>query len=152
MNLRDKVLRLAKPIIIEWPGNRQSLEEHLAAFVRTTVPIETRIRNAKRLESEGITRHIIGIERWGQNRISVALNRPLVMDEHHAYKPTEGLSKDSLLVEFRNTRLQTFEFIQRFKGAIDRQHIPHNTFGLLSTRGWLYYLYLHADWESRRLR
>lgn len=152
MKLLELVLRLAKPIFIERPGNQQSLEEHMAAFVQTTVPIETRIRKAQRPEADEIIRHIIGIERWGQNRLRVALGSPLVMDEHHAYKPPRGLSKDRLLIEFRNTRIQTLELIQKLKGTIDPQHIPHNSMGMLTTRGWLYYLRLHADWESRRLR
>jgi hypothetical protein len=152
MKLREQIMRLLKPIFIERPANRQNLDELKAAFIRTTVPVETRIRAAQTPEAEKTIRHIIGIERWGQNRLRVALGKPLVMDEHHAYKPAEGLSKDTLLWEFRSTRLQTLELTDKLKGAIDPQYILHNTMGPLSLRGWLYYLYLHADWESRRLR
>lgn len=150
--LRDQVMKLVKPVFIEWPASQRRLNDLREAFINTIEPVEARIRKAQSPEAEQIIRHIIGMERWGQNRLRVALGNPLVMDEHHAYKPPQGLSKDHLLVEFRKTRLQTLELIEQLKGTIDPQYIPHNAMGPLSTRGWLYYLCLHADWESRRLR
>ncbi len=152
MKLREQVLRLAKPILFEWPGNKMSLDEHITALVRATVPIENRIRKARTPEAEEIIRHIIGIERWGQNRLQVAFGNRLVMDDHHGYKPPPGLSKNALLVEFRNTRVKTIELAHNLKSTIDPQHIPHNSLGMLTTRGWLQYLRLHADFESYRLR
>ncbi len=150
--LRDQIMKLVKPVFIEWPVRERSLKDLREEFINTVEPIEARIRKAKTPEAEEIIRHIIGIERWGQSRLRVALGDPLVMDEHHDYKPPQGLGKDILLREFRKTRIGTLELIELLKGTIDPQYIPHNAMGPLSTRGWLYYLCQHALWESRRLR
>ncbi|RIH83113.1 hypothetical protein Mlute_02289 [Meiothermus luteus] len=152
MPVADLVLRLAKPFLIEKPAWELSLDQHKEALVRSVEPVEQRIQKARSSQAEEIVRHIIGIERWGQRRLQVALGKPLVMDEHHEYKPPAGLDKAHLLYEFRKTRIQTIELAERLKGTIEPTYVPHNALGPLSTRGWLYYLNLHAQWESRRLR
>ncbi len=152
MKLRDLALRLAKPFLIEGPARERSLNELKLLFYQTTEPIEGRFYKSKTPQAEEIFRHIIGIERWGQRRLQVAFGAPLLEDVHHTYKPPEGLDKYQLLREFRNTRLQTIELTDKLKGTIMPQYIPHNDLGPLSTRGWLYYLYLHANFESRRMR
>ncbi len=145
-------MRLAKPILIEWPARGKKLYEFKADFLQTLEPIKERILKARNPQAEEITRHIIGIERWGQHRLSVAWGQPLVMDEHHAYKPPQGLSQEALATEFHNTRWHTLWVVERLYSTIDPEYIPHNAMGPLSIRGWLYYLYLHANWESRKLR
>ncbi|WP_158539590.1 hypothetical protein [Meiothermus sp. QL-1] len=152
VRLPEPVLRLAKPFLLERPAYELSLDQHKVALVQTVEPVEGRISRAELPQSKEVVRHIIGVERWGQRRLEVALGKPLPEDEPQAYRPPEGMDKVQLLYEFRKTRIQTLELVDLLKGTIEPTYIPHNTLGPLSTRAWLYYLNLHALWESRRLR
>jgi len=99
-------------------------------------------RNYKRLN------HIIGIERWGQQRLKVALGTPFVMDEYDGYRPPFGLSWNELQDMFNQTRLDTLALANRLneQGAVQKT-VFHNTFGEISTTHWLYYLRVHANSE-----
>lgn len=151
MKLRDRVMRLGVPLFVEAPANRRSFADLRDALARTAKPIEERFGKAKTPQATKTIRHIIGMERWGQRRLRVALGEPLVMDGHHAYKPQPGLDTGALIEEFRSTRQQTLELIQKLESTPYRQKIPHNALGPLSLKGWLFYLNIHADWESRKL-
>lgn len=152
MKFRDRVMRLGTPLFIEEPGRRRRFADLRAAFVATAPQIEARILNAQAPQSEKTIRHIIGMERWGQNRLRVALGSTLAMDEHYPYKPPKGLGTEALLQEFRQTRAQTLELIEKLEAAAYPEKIPHNALGPLSVKAWLYYLSIHAELESRRLR
>ena len=51
--------------------------------------------------------HVIGIERWGQNRLKVLLGEPLKMDEYEGYRPQGMKSLAELAEEFSRTRQAT---------------------------------------------
>ncbi|MFZ2357822.1 MAG: hypothetical protein WA040_00620 [Anaerolineae bacterium] len=51
--------------------------------------------------------HIIGIERWGQSRLRVALGEPLAMDEYDGYRPPRKASWSELQNAFRSARQQS---------------------------------------------
>jgi hypothetical protein len=98
--------------------------------------------------------HIIGIERWGQQRLRVALGEAFELDGHQTYKPSPDLSMLELQKTFQETRTQTIALareLERVNVGSD-QRVLHNNLGPLTVRGWLRYLGVHANLESLRLR
>lgn len=97
--------------------------------------------------------HIIGIERWGQHRLEVALGETLLLDEYNGYRPPRDTEWQPLLAEWRATRNTTLALIPHLEANADAQlRIPHNDFGPLTVGGWLHYLYLHAHFEARKTK
>lgn len=133
---------------VERPARRagaERLAERLAArFAAAT----------EEAKAAATLRHVIGIERWGQRRLRVALGEaPFERDEHHGYKPAEGLPLTTLVDELRDTRAETVALGQRV--ATEGRSgvtVEHNAMGPLTAAGWLRYLQLHGDLESRRVR
>ena len=99
--------------------------------------------------------HWIGIERWGQRRLRVALGEPLVIDAYHGYRPDKEKGMEHLREAFAETRADTLALIDELQAAgVDpATTIRHNDLGDLSVAGWLAYLLQHPEQESRgRLR
>jgi hypothetical protein len=99
--------------------------------------------------------HWIGIERWGQRRLCVALGEPLLDDAHYPYSPSEADGAAALREAFAATRAETVELAHRLRraGVDPATTVRHNDLGDLSVRGWLAYLLQHPEQESRaRLR
>ena len=96
--------------------------------------------------------HIIGIERWGQSRLAVALGEPLQRDEYDGYRPDPATPWADLVARFSEIRAETVDLARRIETAgAANTPIPHNQFGALDPRAWLYYLTYHADQEAKRL-
>jgi hypothetical protein len=101
-----------------------------------------------------VVSHIIGIERWGQRRLRVFLGEAPLDDEYDGYRPAPDTDWASLKAQFAETRAETV----RLAREIERANVPltqaaaHNGYGMLTPRGWLTYLRIHADLESQRLR
>ena len=99
--------------------------------------------------------HWVGIERWGQRRLHVALGEPLVEDAYHGYRPDLGDGVAALRRAFAETRAETVALARRLRDAgVDAATtVRHNDLGELSVAGWLAYLIQHPEQESRgRLR
>lgn len=99
--------------------------------------------------------HWVGIERWGQRRLRVALGEPLEMDAYHPYRPDKEQGMAHLRDAFAETRAGTLALIRELQAAgVDpATTIRHNDLGDLSVAGWLAYLVQHPEQESRgRLR
>ncbi|MEZ4606834.1 MAG: DinB family protein [Deinococcales bacterium] len=94
-------------------------------------------------------RHIIGIERWGQQRLRVLLGDNFQADEHYSYKPAENTSWQDLKETFIQTRQASLELVNQLRELNSNVKVPHNQLGPLSAKGWLRYLNLHATIESR---
>lgn len=104
--------------------------------------------------NRALLRHIIGIERWGQNRLRVGLGEPLVNDEYDNYRPNKETPWEKLHTEFCTTRQTTVALahdLEEVKADLKRS-IPHNAFGELTLRGWLRYLNLHANLEFKKAK
>lgn len=98
--------------------------------------------------------HWVGIERWGQRRLRVALGEPLLRDGHRPYRPDVATGMEALRRAFVETRADTVALARRLHAAgVDpRRAVPPNL-GDLSVAGWLAYLLQHPEQESRaRLR
>ncbi len=134
-------------------NRRASFESLIAQLEATSRAILDRAGRAADTEhNRRVLSHIIGIERWGQRRLSVFLGEPLVMDEYDGYRPEQETSWPELKAQFESTRAQTLSLAQRLAAAQAPQTVPHNQFGPLSAAGWLRYLNLHAAMESRKIR
>lgn len=98
--------------------------------------------------------HIIGIERWGQRRLQVALGEPPLMDEYDAYRPSIALFWDDLRTAFSTTRQRTVELTRELEeaGVDDTTAVRHNELGIMTIHGWLRYLDMHANLESKKIQ
>lgn len=96
-------------------------------------------------------RHIIGIERWGQQRLRVFLGDPFEPGGHHPHKPTET-DWSALQTELASTRADTVALAGQLTTADLARTVPHDQFGPLTVRGWLAYLQRHARMESKLMR
>jgi hypothetical protein len=94
--------------------------------------------------------HWIGIERWGQRRLRVALGEPFVADTHHRYEPDEGDGIEALRHAFAVTRAESVDLARRLSeaGVDPATVVRHNDLGDLSVAGWLGYLIQHPEQES----
>lgn len=98
--------------------------------------------------------HIIGIERWGQRRLRVVLGEPLIMDEYDSYRPSVALFWDNLRNEFPTTRQQSIALIHELEQAgVDQTvAVRHNELGVMTVHGWIRYLDMHANLESKKFQ
>ena len=99
--------------------------------------------------------HWVGIERWGQRRLRVALGETLLDDGHHPYRPDEADGVEALRREFAETRSETLALARALRqaGVDPSTTVRHNDLGELTVAGWLAYLLQHPEQESRaRLR
>lgn len=98
--------------------------------------------------------HVIGIERWGQARLRVALGQPFEMDEYDAYRPVVNGSLDALRSEFIETRDVTLGIAKQLleKPSVVSKIIEHNDMGQMTVRSWLQYLDMHGTYELRNVK
>lgn len=142
--------------MLERPAARMSYTDLSQGLERGGLLLARRAARAADTDANRATlTHIIGIERWGQNRLRVALGqRELTRDEHHPYKPGAGASLRELQDLLSQTRAQTVDLARQLHAAPpqDDLTVEHNGLGPLTSKAWLRYLTQHADLESRRLR
>jgi hypothetical protein len=138
----------------------------LQAITTSLKTIEYKLNKSQRVISKRIiaadeshrnhekSRHIVGIERWGQHRLRCALDEALVMDEVDDYILADSHFGIDIAQDFDVTRQETLALIQGFLAApgSEKRKVPHNDLGPLSVKGWLVYLNLHAEMESKKLR
>lgn len=99
--------------------------------------------------------HIIGIERWGQNRLRVALGRQLYeSDDYQTYRPAPDTTLAELRELLSQTRSGTVDLSRQLHVSPPEEGatVTHNGLGPLTAKAWLRYLTQHADLESRKLR
>ncbi|MFN8444607.1 MAG: hypothetical protein U0175_27730 [Caldilineaceae bacterium] len=153
--LREQVQGIVAALFVERPGAKRSLAEwsdQLAADGRT---IDNHVAAAKdAIKAQTVLRHMTGIERWGQQRLRVFLGQPLIVDEYDGYRTATNLSTEEQRVEFRKTRAETVEIVRKIAALKPdlTNKVLHNSFGPLTARGWLRYLDMHANLESKKIR
>lgn len=153
MALKDRFTSMIVNVMIERPAKRQGLAKVIANLEKTNHHLKTHLGTlADTKTNRNQLRHIIAIEKWGQQRLKVALGEALVLDENHAYKPSEQSSWEELKALYGITRLETLEIAKNLHCVNLEQTIAHNQLGPLSILGWLRYLNTHAALESKRLR
>jgi hypothetical protein len=133
---------------MSWGDLIQRLE-HSAEIVLPRFDKAT--NNSRPLEA---AKHVIGIERWAQRRLRIALGEPPVTDEYDAYRPDDLNDIKALRDAFATMRAETIAILQQLREAdvsLDTT-TPHNELGLLTIRGWVLYLTDHAWRETLVLR
>lgn len=142
-------------LLIERPASWRTFGELAVRLERSQKKLAGKLANAADSpEAREKLRHIVGIERWGQRRLQVALGEALPEDEHHPYKPSEDVDWQALQQAFHETRQQTLDIARTLEteAVAPDQRIPHNQLGPITLRGWLRYLRVHADLEARSIR
>jgi len=140
---------------LERPAGRLSYPELGQGLERGGVLLAQRAARAADTDANrAVLTHIIGLERWGQTRLQVALGqREFVRDEHHPYKPGAGATLRELQDLLPGTRARTVDLARQLAAAPPEEGltVEHNALGELTPKAWLRYLTQHADVESRRL-
>lgn len=98
--------------------------------------------------------HIIGIERWSQRRLRTLLGEPVLRDEYDTYRPAISLFWDDLRAAFASTRQETIALVRQLEqaGKDESDGVAHNELGILSAKGWIRYLDMHANLESKGMK
>lgn len=137
------------PVVLGWLANGSSIDDLVAELEASGKRAEQQLMD--RLPSEKnykILVHVIGIERWGQSRLNVALGAPFILDDYERYRPRRGLSWNELQDSFQQTRALTIQMAERIaEGYGADATVPHNEFGDLTPLQWLVYLRNHANIE-----
>lgn len=143
----------AAAVIIELPARWTGIDRLIRRLEKDGAALNKRAAAAAdRPSNAAVLAHIIGIERWGQRRMRVALGEPLLSDEYDTYRPAET-SVPALRAAFLATRQETVSLCKslRMAGVDPRTRIHHNQLGSISLLGWLFYLTVHAGVESLRI-
>lgn len=153
MGLKDSLMHAASGLFFERPGRGKNLDEWRAALIASGAAIDQRAAAAKDpVKASIVLRHISGIERWGQRRLRVFLGEPALTDECDGYRPGTDLTLDEQRAFFRETRDGTIALIDQLKAADSAPDtVSHNDYGPLSMGGWLRYLDIHANLESKKI-
>lgn len=150
-SFRDIVVRL----VLERTAARYSISEWADALAASGAKLKARMAaSADTPANRRQIRHIIGLERWGQRRLRVALGEPFINDEMDGYQPPVDLNLAELIDVFLNTRDETVHLARQCAAdpRAETTLVRHNQLGPLSIRGWLRYLDMHAGLEVLRLR
>jgi hypothetical protein len=155
MSIRETALKLIVPLFVENPAQKQSFAQLTLRLEQSQTLIANRTNAVKtqNLEKHRATmRHIIGIERWGTARLKVALGEAFKPDGQKDYHPDASQDLTALLEDFTSTRLETLRTAKLIEQQNPSLKVLHNNLGELSMKGWLQYLNIHAEIESRKLR
>jgi hypothetical protein len=154
MGLMDRVSRLLADLLLERPVRDKTLAEIRTELDSSGREAQQRLATvADTAQNREALGHIIGIERWGQRRLQVALGEPLLMDESDGYYPAGDASWEQLQELFQETRRHTVAIA----GELDQANVgralavPHNQWGNLTVYGWLHYLQSHANRDMKRI-
>lgn len=152
---RDEITKMMAPAVLNLLVGGKALDQLTEELRQSGEKIyQTVGQKAGTAHNHGTFTHIIGIERWGQSRLKVALGEPLMMDEYDEYRPSKERPWADLRQDFMETRQETTELARRLADpAVDQMMvIPHNQLGKLSLQSWLHYLRFHADTTMKLMR
>ncbi len=155
MGMLDGLKGMAAGLFLERPARKVSLAQFAERLETSGQAVEARAASAQNPErTQKVLRHISGIERWGQRRLLAFLGQAVPTDEYDGYQPTTTLTTTEQCEFFRTTRQQTIILARQLEQANtpDTVRVPHNEFGPLTARSWLYYLNMHASLESKKMK
>jgi hypothetical protein len=155
MAIRDVLLSVFRDLFVERPARKTSIKELSDKLSASGQTLSTRFGGiANRDANREALRHIIGIERWAQQRLRMFLGEPYARDEHDGYRPPDMYSWNDLRDDFNQIRTETVGLAEQLmqQGVTDKATVPHNDFGPLTAKGWLKYMLDHAIRESLRIK
>lgn len=132
-----------------------SLDDANAALVRTGEVVTATLAAARDTAgNREAVNHFVGIERWGQSRVRVALGAPFVLDRYHGYRLPDDASLPALVRAFRDCRAATLALVREVAdaGVDPAMTITHNDIGDLTVIEWFVYLSDHSKRELIRIR
>jgi hypothetical protein len=142
-------------LVIEWPVRKLSLSELMAQLEQSAKQISENLGTCSdTINNCHLLGHVIGIERWGQRKLRVALGEPFLVEEYDHYRPSTDSSWDDLKAEWITTRQVTITLA----GSLVQANVPsdskiiHNQYGPLSIKGWLRYLDVHSTGEVKKFK
>jgi hypothetical protein len=141
-------------LMFERPGKQKDYDGHLQALDTSANTINTRLASAEdNASNRDNLCHIIGIERWAQRRMQIALGEAPIDDEYDGYRPSQDATWDDLTRDFHTTREATCALVKQLQAeqVAPETRVPHNMFGDVSLLGWLQYINGHADRHAASL-
>ena len=150
MTLKEAILQF----VLERPVRKASVAELVARLTASGAALNTRFGGiVNRDANREALRHIIGIERWSQQRLKVFLGYPFQQDEYDGYRPSDHHSWNDLRDLFAEVRRDTVSIGRQIdqQKLPDTEKVPHNDVGPLSAKAWLKYILEHTNRESRRV-
>lgn len=148
------MMRLGTFLFLEWPSRRKTLAQMAHTLAQSGNALSQQFDKLRDQErNRRVLSHIIGIERWGQSRLRVALGEAFVRDEYNGYRPARETDWVTLKQQFGETRAITVSLAHDLaKAGVTSRKVLHNLYGELTPRGWLRYLNIHANMESKKMR
>ena len=156
MRLLQRLIGFGRRLMAERAARGKGFDRLAAELEASAARMDVRLASASDTSGHrDAIAHWVGIERWGQRRLRVALGEPFVEDGHHPYRPDEAAGVAALRRDFAETRAETVALVGRLReaGVDPATVVRHNDLGELTVAGWLAYLVQHPEQESRgRLR
>lgn len=148
------IMRVFAGMMFERPARKHDYADFARVLQEKGEAVESRIVDGDGGEKHHrVVTHIIGIEKWAQSRLRVALGEPYKQEEYDVYRPAKDKAWDELLPLFRSTRADSVALAERLaaKNVSKKVKVQHNQFGDFSVGAWLQYIAGHADFESKRI-
>lgn len=152
--MANPVTNFIASLIVEVPVRGKSLDQMIARLQEHGQFLEQQFASMPESKrNHSLMTHIIGIEKWGQQRLRVALGAPYVRDEYDVYRPAKDTPQRELSALFRETRAETVALARQVAASgVESVKAEHNQFGMLTAKGWLNYLDTHASFEAKKLQ
>ncbi len=150
----DFIRRGISWLLLERPVSDKSVTDMTNDLAQSGSKVQERITQTRQTQANhNVITHIIGIERWAQERLKAAQTPAEAppRDEYDPYRPAKDTPWDELPVLFADTRDMTIQLVQQLDQTAFERDVPHNQLGALSVRAWIQYLRVHADLESRKI-
>jgi hypothetical protein len=146
------VMRAISWAMFERPANNKTLADFVQELEDSQGTIAERIQQAEENDKnhDQIT-HIIGIERWAQEKLQEALGAPPYEDEYDNYRPPTTTRWQDLLPLFESVRKDTITLTKELEQVDPDTKIKHNQFGEMTIKAWLQYITGHATMEAKRI-
>lgn len=140
--------------VFERQSKNQTYHTYRQRFEESSAKIQNLIDNAQDTDkSRWELTHVIGMERWMQSRMKVALGEPFTLDEYDGYRPPLAAPWQDLKQAFVTTRQDSCDLSAEFadKNVDGSQKIMHNQFGDLSLKAWMEYALFHSKGHAGRM-
>ena len=152
--MANPIARLFARLLLERPAARIGLDALVARLEASRGPLAAVAEAGEDAAARTQLRHVIAIERWGQNRLRVVLGDvAFERDESRGYAPPEDEPLGQLIERFDAVRRATVALARRIADAeAGATMVEHNALGPISARAWLRYLQVHAELELKRVK
>ncbi|MEO1443835.1 MAG: DinB family protein, partial [Chloroflexota bacterium] len=146
-------IAMAGYLFFDLPARNTPMEKFRADLEREGDKLSARFQSAGDTpRNHRSLTHIIGIEKWGQQRLKVALGEPFIDEEYDGYRPSQDTPWSDLADMFQQTRAETIALTEQLAAQPYDGKIRHNSFGELTVGGWLKYLNGHASGTALLIR